>query len=65
MSEKEDLLNNLKIDRSEKPSSPEGAKNKFTFLAAAVVIVFGFFRVFLNPKEEELRSYDIHRKVLE
>ena len=32
MSEKEDLLNNLKIDRSEEPSSSEGAKNKFTLL---------------------------------
>jgi len=51
MSEKEDLLNNLKIDRSEEPSSSEGAKNKFTLLAAAVVIVVGFFW-FFNQEEE-------------
>tara|TARA_Y100001970_G_scaffold57709_1_gene73142 strand:+ start:110 stop:1255 length:1146 start_codon:yes stop_codon:yes gene_type:complete len=51
MSEKEDLLNNLKIDRSEEPSSSEGAKNKFTLLAAAVVIVLGFFW-FFNQEEE-------------
>ena len=51
MSEKEDLLNNLKIDRSEEPSSSEGAKNKFTLLAAAVVIVVAFFW-FFNHEEE-------------
>ena len=51
MSEKEDLLNNLKIDRSKEPSSPEGAKNKFTLLAAAVVIVVAFFW-FFNQEEE-------------
>ena len=51
MSEKEDLLNNLKIDRSEEPSRPEGAKNKFTLLAAAVVIVVAFFW-FFNQEEE-------------
>jgi RND family efflux transporter MFP subunit len=51
MSEKEDLLNNLKIDRSEEPSSSEGAKNKFTLLAAAVVIVVAFFW-FFNQEEE-------------
>ena len=54
MSEKEDLLNNLKIDRSEEPSSPEGAKNKFTLLAAAVVIVVAFFWFF--NQEEEVRE---------
>tara|TARA_B100001540_G_scaffold134178_2_gene119263 strand:+ start:431 stop:1576 length:1146 start_codon:yes stop_codon:yes gene_type:complete len=51
MSEKEDLLNNLKIDRSKEPSSSEGAKNKFTLLAAAVVIVVAFFW-FFNQEEE-------------
>ena len=51
MSEKEDLLNNLKIDRSEEPSSSEGAKNKFTLLAAAAVIVVAFFW-FFNQEEE-------------
>ena len=54
MSEKEDLLNNLKIDRSKEPSSPEGAKNKFTLLAAAVVIVVAFFWFF--NQEEEVRE---------
>lgn len=51
MSEKEDLLNNLKIDRSEEPSSSEGAKNKFTLLAAAAVIVVAFFW-FFNQEEK-------------
>ena len=37
MSEKEDLLNNLKIDRSEEPSSSEGAKNKFTLLISVLL----------------------------
>ena len=54
MSEKEDLLNNLKIDRSEEPSSSEGAKNKFTLLAAAAVIVVAFFWFF--NQEEEVRE---------
>ena len=51
MSEKEDLLNNLKIDRSEEPSSSEGAKNKFTLLAAAAVIVVAFFWFIIQEEE--------------
>ena len=54
MAEREDLLNNLKIDRSKKPAEDQSFLRKLILFGAAVVIVGVFSWVFLS--EDELKE---------
>ena len=54
MSEREDLLNNLKIDRSQAPISDQPVYRKSILLGAAVAIVLVFSWIFLS--EDELKE---------
>ena len=54
MSDREDLLNNLKIDRSEAPTGDHSSSRKFIMLGLAVFIVGLFYWIFLS--EDELKE---------
>ena len=54
MSEREDLLNNLKIDRTKVPETEDSSSRKFILLGIAIVIVGSFSWFFLS--EEELKE---------
>ena len=54
MSEREDLLNNLKIDRTKVPETEDSSSRKLILLGIAIVIVGFFSWVFLS--EEELKE---------
>ena len=54
MSEREDLLNNLKIDRAKVPETEDSSSRKLILLGIAIVIVGFFSWVFLS--EEELKE---------
>ena len=54
MSEREDLLNNLKIDRSKNPIEDESSSRKLIILGLAVFIVGVFSWIFLS--EDELKE---------
>jgi len=54
MSEREDLLNNLKIDRTKVPETEDSSSRKFILLGIAIVIVGSFSWIFLS--EEELKE---------
>ena len=54
MSEREDLLNNLKIDRSQAPITDQSLYRKSILLGVAVVIVLVFSWIFLS--EDELKE---------
>tara|TARA_Y100000768_G_scaffold253906_1_gene192920 strand:+ start:311 stop:1456 length:1146 start_codon:yes stop_codon:yes gene_type:complete len=54
MSDKENLLNNLKIDRSRSPSGDKSSLNKLYLLGIAVILVIFFSWLFLS--EEELKE---------
>ena len=54
MSEREDLLNNLKIDRTKVPDTEDSSSRKFILLGIAIVIVGSFSWIFLS--EEELKE---------
>ena len=54
MSDKENLLNNLKIDRSAQPAVEGPPSNKLYFLGAAIVLVSFFWWLFLS--EDELKE---------
>ena len=54
MSDRENLLNNLKIDRSRSPSEDQSSSNKLYLLGIAVILVIFFSWFFLS--EEELKE---------
>ena len=54
MSDREDLLNNLKIDRSQAPTGDHSSSRKFIMLGLAVFIVGLFSWIFLS--EDELKE---------
>ena len=54
MSDRENLLNNLKIDRSRSPSEDKSSLNKLYLLGIAVILVIFFSWLFLS--EEELKE---------
>ena len=54
MSEREDLLNNLKIDRTKVPETEDSSSRKLILLVIAIVIVGSFSWIFLS--EEELKE---------
>ena len=54
MSDRENLLNNLKIDRSRSPSEDQSSLNKLYLLGIAVILVIFFSWLFLS--EEELKE---------
>ena len=54
MSDKENLLNNLKIDRSAQPAADGPPSNKLYLLGAAIVLVSFFWWLFLS--EDELKE---------
>lgn len=54
MSEREDLLNNLRIDRSKAPEIEDSSSRKLILLGIAIIIVGFFSWVFLS--EEELKE---------
>jgi len=54
MSEREDLLNNLKIDRTKAPDTEDSSSRKLILLGIAIVIVGSFSWIFLS--EEELKE---------
>ncbi len=54
MSEREDLLNNLRIDRSKAPDIEDSSSRKLILLGIAIVIISFFSWVFLS--EEELKE---------
>ena len=54
MSDRENLLNNLKIDRSRSPSEDKSSFNKLYLLGIAVILVIFFSWLFLS--EEELKE---------
>ena len=54
MAEREDLLNNLKIDRSKAPAEDQSFLRKLILFGAAIVIVGVFSWVFLS--EDELKE---------
>ena len=54
MSDRENLLNNLKIDRSRSPSGDKSSFNKLYLLGIAVILVIFFSWLFLS--EEELKE---------
>lgn len=54
MSDREDLLNNLKIDRSQAPTEDHSSSRKFIMLGLAVFIVGLFYWIFLS--EDELKE---------
>ena len=54
MSEREDLLNNLKIDRTKVPQTEDSSSRKLILLGIAIVIVGSFSWIFLS--EEELKE---------
>ena len=54
MSDRENLLNNLKIDRSTSPSEDKSSLNKLYLLGIAVILVIFFSWLFLS--EEELKE---------
>jgi len=54
MSDREDLLNNLKIDRSQAPTGDHSSSRKFIMLGLAVFIVGMFYWIFLS--EDELKE---------
>lgn len=54
MSKREDLLNNLKIDRTKVPDTEDSSSRKFILLGIAIVIVGSFSWIFLS--EEELKE---------
>ena len=54
MSDREDLLNNLKIDRSQAPTEDHSSSRKFIMLGLAVFIVGLFSWIFLS--EDELKE---------
>ena len=54
MSDREKLLNNLKIDRSRSPSEDQSSLNKLYLLGIAVILVIFFSWLFLS--EEELKE---------
>ena len=54
MSNRENLLNNLKIDRSRSPSEDKSSLNKLYLLGIAVILVIFFSWLFLS--EEELKE---------
>ena len=54
MSDREDLLNNLKIDRSQAPTGDHSSSRKFIMLGLAVFIVGLFYWIFLS--EDELKE---------
>ena len=54
MSEREDLLNNLKIDRTKVPETEDSSSRKLILLGIAIVIVGSFSWIFLS--EEELKE---------
>ena len=54
MSEREDLLNNLKIDRTKAPETEDSSSRKLILLGIAIVIVGSFSWIFLS--EEELKE---------
>ena len=51
MSERENLLNNLKIDRSAQPANEGSTPNKLYLLGAAILIVGLFWWLFLFDDE--------------
>lgn len=54
MSDRENLLNNLKIDRSRSPGEDQSSLNKLYLLGIAVILVIFFSWLFLS--EEELKE---------
>ena len=54
MSEREDLLNNLKIDRTKVPETEDSSSRKLILLGIAIVIIGSFSWIFLS--EEELKE---------
>ena len=60
MSDREDLLNNLKIDRSAPPSSEGQQSNKLYLLAISVLIVGLFWWLFLSDDElKEVTTFTV------
>ena len=59
MSERENLLNNLKIDRSAEPSESD-SPNKLLLLGVAVVLVGFFWWLFLSDDElKEVTTFTV------
>ena len=61
MSEREDLLNNLKIDRSQAPISDQPVYRKSILLGAAVAIVLVFSWIFLSEDELKRKMNDFSK----
>ena len=60
MSDKENLLNNLKIDRSAAPSEENSPSNKLYLLGAAVLLVSFFWWLFLSDDElKEVTTFTV------
>ena len=60
MSEREDLLNNLKIDRSQAPITDQSLYRKSILLGVAVVIVLVFSWIFLSEDEfKEVTTFTV------
>ena len=60
MSDRENLLNNLKIDRSAAPSEENSPSNKLYLLGAAVLLVSFFWWLFLSDDElKEVTTFTV------
>jgi len=60
MSDREDLLNNLKIDRSAPPSSEEQQSNKLYLFGISILIVGFFWWLFLSDDElKEVTTFTV------
>ena len=60
MSEREDLLNNLKIDRTKAPETEDSSSRKLILLGIAIVIVGSFSWIFLSEQElKEVTTFTV------
>ena len=60
MSDKENLLNNLKIDRSAPPTDEGSSSSKLYLLGAAILIVGFFWWIFLSDDElKEVTTFTV------
>jgi multidrug efflux pump subunit AcrA (membrane-fusion protein) len=60
MSERENLLNNLKIDRTAQPTNEGSSPNKLYLLGAAILIVGIFWWLFLSDDElQEVTTFTV------
>ena len=60
MSDRENLLNNLKIDRSAAPSEENSPSNKLYLLGTAVLLVSFFWWLFLSDDElKEVTTFTV------